>query len=126
MKLFNYSISNGVLPLEWVSANVTPVFKKGYKHCISTYRPISLTCILCKVLERIIHRKLYSLLESHHVLSDPQLTLGFVQNDLIDGQFSNWCKVSSGVPQGFILGPLLFILCINVISSIVNTEVKFC
>ena len=28
-KLLNYSISNGVLPLEWVSANVTPVFKKG-------------------------------------------------------------------------------------------------
>jgi len=68
-KLFNHSICSGALPLEWVSANVAPVFKKGDKHCVSNYRPISSTCILCKVLERIVHRKLYLLLESHHLLN---------------------------------------------------------
>ena len=52
--LFNKSLKDGVLPLDWVSANVTPVFKKDNKHCISNYRPISLTCILVKVLERLI------------------------------------------------------------------------
>ena len=28
-ELFNKSLNDGVLPLDWVSANVTPVFKKG-------------------------------------------------------------------------------------------------
>ena len=35
------------------------------------------------------------------------------QRVMINGQFSNWCRVSSGVPQGSILAPLLFILYIN-------------
>ena len=72
VKIFNKSLDEGVLPLVWVSANITPVYKKGDKHLFVNYRPISLTCILCKVLEKLIHRKLYNLLESHNVLSDVQ------------------------------------------------------
>ena len=44
LKLFNHSVNNGVLPVDWVSANVTPVYKKGDKQYVSNYRPISLTC----------------------------------------------------------------------------------
>ena len=70
--LYNKSLSDGFLPLDWVSANITPVFKKGNKHLVSNYRPISLTCIIVKVLERIIFNKFYTLLESHQVLNDAQ------------------------------------------------------
>ena len=72
VKIFNKSLDEGVLPLDWVSANITPVYKKGDKHLAVNYRPISLTCILSKVLEKLVHRKLYDLLESHNVLSDVQ------------------------------------------------------
>ena len=70
--LYNKSLSDGFLPLDWVSANITPVFKKGNEHLVSNYRPISLTCIIVKVLERIIFNKFYTLLESHQVLNDAQ------------------------------------------------------
>ena len=70
--LFNKSLADGILPLDWVCANITPVFKKGTKHLVSNYRPISLTCVIMKVLERIIFNKFYELLESHQVLCDAQ------------------------------------------------------
>jgi hypothetical protein len=41
-------------PLDWRNANVSPVFKKGEKYKAENYRPISLTCICCKLLEHII------------------------------------------------------------------------
>lgn len=41
----------GVIPKEWKKANVTPVFKKGNRNDPSSYRPVLLTCITCKILE---------------------------------------------------------------------------
>jgi len=75
--LVNKSLKDAVLPLDWVSANVCPVYKTGDKHCASNYRPISLTCLLAKVLERIVHSKLYSMLKQNNILCDHQL--GFRQ-----------------------------------------------
>jgi len=37
--LFSKSLQDAVLPLDWVSANVCPGFKKGDKHCASNYCP---------------------------------------------------------------------------------------
>ena len=44
----------GSLPSEWLKANVSPIFKKGEKSDPANYRPISLTCILCKIFEHIV------------------------------------------------------------------------
>ena len=54
--LFNKLLTNGVLLLDWVSAIITPTFKKGNKHVACNYRPTSLTCIVVKVLKRIIFK----------------------------------------------------------------------
>ena len=40
--------------LDWQKANVVPVQKKGKKSMASNYRPISLTCIVCKIMKHVI------------------------------------------------------------------------
>ena len=69
-QIFQVSLSTGKLPLDWVSANIVPIHKKGDKHLTTNYHPISLTSIVVKIMERIIHRQLVSALEKHNLLSD--------------------------------------------------------
>ena len=70
--LFKKSLSTGKIPSVWTKANVSPVFKMGNKNDPAIYRPISLTCILCKVMEHIIASKLTQHLNQHNVLYDLQ------------------------------------------------------
>ena len=59
--IFRGSYNSGYIPQEWKLANVVPIFKKGKKSEVENYRPISLTCLVMKVFERIVMRKLLSL-----------------------------------------------------------------
>ena len=179
--LFNKSISEGKLPVDWKTANVTAIFKKGEKSDANNYRPVSLTSIVCKVLESIIrdvlqeffeqlniyspcqhgfrknksctsqllevmeeftlmldkketfdviyldfkkafdsvpHRRLLNKLKSYGITGS---VLSWIENFLTnrtqkvrvgDGE-SNSSPVVSGIPQGSILGPILFTVFIN-------------
>ena len=186
--LFNRSMNTGTLPRDWVCANVVPIFKRDDRHISSNYRPISLTSIVVKTMERIIHSKLTTVLESHNLISTHQfgfrrnhstthllleavhdwakvlecrdschcLYLDFAkafdsvphyrlllklqslgisgqllrwincflttrsQRVVINGQYSEWLPVASGVPQGSILGPLLFILYVDDVRQVVK------
>ena len=51
---------------------MSPVFKKGTKSDPANYRPISLTCILCKVMEHIIASKLTQHFNQNNILYDLQ------------------------------------------------------
>jgi hypothetical protein len=53
-KLFNKSISSGTFPQQWKEAVVVPIHKKGDRNFVTNYKPISLLCILSKVLKRCI------------------------------------------------------------------------
>ena len=70
--LFNQFISIGFFPDFWRRAVVIPVFKKGATGSLSNYRPISLTCVLSKVMERIVSRKVCDHLRLNNILSPDQ------------------------------------------------------
>ena len=50
------SWQSGELPRDWKFANVSAIHKEGSKNDPNNYRPISLTAICCKIMERIIKR----------------------------------------------------------------------
>ena len=59
-------------PDAWKEAHVTPVFKKGEKYKAVNYRPVSLTCILCKQMEHILSSHIMEHLNTNHLLYDKQ------------------------------------------------------
>ena len=54
--LFNSSLAEDKLATEWKDALVVLVHKKGKKEDVTNYRPISLLCVVSKVLERCIFK----------------------------------------------------------------------
>ena len=70
--IFEQSLNTGDLPAEWTLANVAPIFKKGSKLQAVNYRPVSLTCISCKLFEHIVCKHILGHLEDHEILTDLQ------------------------------------------------------
>ena len=66
--IFQQSYNTGKLPNDWLQALVTPIHKKSLKSDPANYRPISLTCIICKVMEHIIVSNIWKHLHKHDVI----------------------------------------------------------
>lgn len=77
-KILNKSLDMGKLPESWKEAPITPIFKSGKKTDPANYRPVSLTAITCKVMEKIIKRTMVKHIMENELLSPNQH--GFTSN----------------------------------------------
>ena len=70
--LFSVSLEFGVAPVDWKDAGITSLFKKGKKFVPQNYRPISLTCLVCKIIESIIKDCILNHLNKFSLIRDSQ------------------------------------------------------
>ena len=65
----NKSLSLGIFPDRLKYSEIKPLFKKGDRHNISNYRPISILTSFSKVLEKAVHFQLYEHCRKHNILA---------------------------------------------------------
>ena len=190
--IFNRSLRDGALPAAWKTSLVVPIYKKGARYEALNYRPISLTSVPCKQMERILCKSIMAYLETNGLLNPhqfgfragrstmdqlllvydsvskrtdegevtdvilfdfskafdvvvhelmieklisigiggtvPRWIVSFLTNRsmrvCVKGNTSQSKPVQSGVPQGSVLGPILFLTYVNSIASNLKSDHK--
>ena len=70
--VFQKSLDTGEILKEWFLTNICPLYKKGDRALARDYRPVSLTCVPCKLREHIVCSNIMAHLDEDKLLSDRQ------------------------------------------------------
>ena len=70
--LFNLSFVLAEIPTDWKIAKVTPLPKAGNSNNVSNLRPVSLLPLPSKLIEKIVHNRVYSHCENNNILDNRQ------------------------------------------------------
>ena len=85
LSIINQCWRSGNIPQIWRKATLVPILKKGKPASeLSSYRPIALTCVMCKVMEKMVEQRLRSYLESNNLINIKQA--GFRANHSTEDQ----------------------------------------
>ena len=71
-EIINKSLQTGKIPKAWKLAKIIPIYKSKQKNLMCNYRPISLLPTLSKVLEKVVHNRLYTFCMKQNVLYENQ------------------------------------------------------
>lgn len=72
INFFNFTLFRGNIPTDCKVANFVPIFKSGKNNLADNYHPISLTSIVVKTLECLIHKHIMKYLTDFQLLNDNQ------------------------------------------------------
>jgi hypothetical protein len=83
------------MPNEWREGCITALFKKGSRKMASNYRPVSLTCILCKVLEKLIRDHIVNHVKRNTLFSPKQFDFIFGRSTSLQLLYvlERWTKI---------------------------------
>ena len=71
--IFEKSLDTGIVPSQWKTANITPIFKNsGSKSDSSKYRPVSLTCVGGKIMESLLKDMIVEHLQTNNLINPSQ------------------------------------------------------
>ena len=105
--LFQQSIDTGKILKEWSLANICPLFKKTDRSLACNDRPVSLTCVPCKLLEHIVCSNIMAHLDEYKLLSDRQHAFreGHSCETQLTAVINDWAKIldNRGQANTFIL-----------------------
>ena len=71
-RVFNLLLKERVVPFDWKEAKIKPLFKKDSRNKSDNYRPVRLTSVICKLLERLVKDHMLDFLFRHKLLNSSQ------------------------------------------------------
>ena len=89
------------MPTQWLEACITAIHKKGLKNLFENYRPVSITSIICKLMESIVRDKIVMHMENIQLFSPKQHGFVPLKNCMTNLLIcmENWTKmIEIGLP----------------------------